>query len=44
MGDDTGKLIGGGVCFLVSITVILVLMSYEGIEPTEYGILRSKIN
>jgi len=43
MGEDQNKVICGGVCCLVSLTVILVLMAYGAVEPTEYGILRSKI-
>jgi len=37
------KHIASCVCFLIALTVILCLMSLEGVEPIEYGILRSKI-
>jgi len=41
--SEKGAGLAGCVCFLISLTVILCLMSLEAVEPTEYGVLRSKI-
>ena len=43
MGEETTKTICGGVCCLIATTVILVLIAHGVVEPTEYGVIRSKI-
>ena len=43
MGEETCKAIAGCVCCLIAFTVILVIAAHGAIEPTEYGVIRSKI-
>ena len=43
MGDEQCKTIAGCVCALVLLTIILVISAHGAIEPTEYGVIRSKI-
>lgn len=44
MGEETPKLVCGCVCCLVAFTVLLVVIAHGVVEPTEYGVVRSKIS